>query len=176
MDLKELLTNTNLKPKERVEQLSTLLLNQMISVARLIEEAESMKDPLKASCIEALEHATEKKPEIADSRCLTFASSNLLAKAPRIKWESARVIGNIAHRFPEELELPVATLLVNTRHSGTVVRWSAAFALGRIIQLNLGLNKDLIPAVEAILNFEEKNSIKKIYLEALKKKEKHQSL
>jgi hypothetical protein len=52
---------------------------------------------------------------------------------------------------------------------GTVVRWSTAFALGQIIKIKSSLNKELIPTAEAICEREEKNSIKKIYLEALKK-------
>jgi hypothetical protein len=50
-----------------------------------------------------------------------------------------------------------------------VVRWSAAMALGEIIKFKTTVNKNLIPAVDGILKREEKNSIKKIYLAALKK-------
>jgi len=49
------------------------------------------------------------------------------------------------------------------------VRWSAAFALGEIVKLKTRYNKTLVPAIEAICNSEEKNSIKKIYLDAVKK-------
>jgi len=61
------------------------------------------------------------------------------------------------------------TLAFCAKDSGTVVRWSAAFALGQIIKLNTLRNKELIPAAEIIINREEKNSIKKIYTEAIKK-------
>lgn len=54
-------------------------------------------------------------------------------------------------------------------HEGTVVRWSAAFALGETIKLKLPLKKNLIPFAEEIALNEEKNSIKKIYQAAIKK-------
>ena len=90
-------------------------------------------------------------------------------KAPRIKWESAKVVANISHLYPDKLDEAINNLLSNSEHSGTVVRWSAAFALGQIIKIKTSRNKDLISAIESICKREEKNSIKKIYLDALKK-------
>jgi hypothetical protein len=49
------------------------------------------------------------------------------------------------------------------------VRWSAALALGEIIKMKTAINQELIPAIESICEQEEKNSIKKIYIAALKK-------
>jgi HEAT repeat protein len=79
------------------------------------------------------------------------------------------VIGNIAPLYPGKLKEAISNLLINTEHPGTVVRWSAAFALGEIVKMNTTLNKDLVPAIESICKREEKNSIRKIYLAALKK-------
>jgi HEAT repeat protein len=92
----------------------------------------------------------------------------LTEKAPRIKWESAKVVGNIAHLYPDKLDEAIKNLLINSEHTGTVVRWSAAFALGQIIKLRTSRNRNLIPAIESICKREEKNSIKKIYIAALK--------
>jgi hypothetical protein len=92
-----------------------------------------------------------------------------LDKAPRVKWESAKVIGNIAYLYPDKLDKAIGNLLTNSEFSGTVVRWSAAFALGEIVKLKTKRNKDLIPAVEAIIRRDDDNAIKKIYQAALKK-------
>ena len=86
-----------------------------------------------------------------------------------IKWESAKVVGNVSHLYPEKLDEAIGNLLVNSEHAGTVVRWSAAYALSQIIKIKTSRNKELIPTIESICEREEKNSIKKIYLEALKK-------
>ena len=169
MNLPEFFTDKSLKAKAKTEILSNWLLENPQELTKLIEFAGTAKDPIKATCIEAIEFATRQKPEICDLNCLKFVSGTLTAKAPRIKWESAKVIGNVAHLFPENLETAITNLLQNTEHEGTVVRWAAAFALGEIIKTKAPITKDLIPAAEAIANREEKNSIKKFYLEALKK-------
>ena len=62
-----------------------------------------------------------------------------------------------------------AVNFVNMEHPMTVVRWSAAFALGQILKLKTLRNKDLIQAIVSICNKEETNNVRKIYLNALKK-------
>jgi len=169
MDFQELLNDKSVKPKEKTETLSKWILDNPKKVDELIDFSKSSKDPIKATCIESMEFATKSNPEIASLTCLDFVAKSLTEKAPRIKWESAKVVGNIAHLYPDKLDEAIKNLLVNSEHSGTVVRWSAAFALGQIIKIKTSRNKDLIPAIESICKREEKNSIKKIYLDALKK-------
>ncbi len=169
IDLKKLLENKSLKAKEKTEALSTLLLDKKVSVDELLSFAAFVKDSLKASCIEALEFASKKNPAIVTKKCFEFVTVSLTEKAPRIKWESAKVIGNTGYLFPKQLDAAIGNLLINTEHTGAVVRWSAAFALGEIVQLKTAHNKILIPAIEAIMKREEKNSIKKIYVAAIKK-------
>jgi len=172
MTIDELLKDKAIKPKEKTEAISKWILDKSLPVDELIAFADKQKDPSKATCIEAMEYATKQSPNIADETVLTFVTNTLTAKAPRIKWESAKVIGNIAHLFPTKLEKSINNLLTNTEHEGTVVRWSAAFALGEILKLKTKYNKDLFPAIEAICVKEEKNSIKKIFLDAIKKTKK----
>jgi len=169
MDFKEILANKSLKAKEQTEKLSLWVAENTDKTLDIIAFAKTAKDPLKATCIEAFELATKTKPEISSLSLLDFVSHTLSEKAPRVKWESARVVGNIAHLYPKQLDMAIKNLLINTEHVGTVVRWSAAFALGEILKLKTPENKELIPAIENICDREEKNSIKKIYLAALKK-------
>lgn len=168
MDIKELVADKAIKAKEKTETISRALLDGSISMKDVIEFAAKGKDPVKATCIESIEFATKQNPEIANERVLAFVTQTLTEKAPRVKWESAKVVGNIAHLFPSDLDKAISNLLVNTEHSGTVVRWSAAYALGEILKLKTKHNKELLPAVEAICEREEKNSIRKIYLSAIK--------
>lgn len=169
MKIDELLKDKTKKQKDKIEIISKWILDNSLTIDELIAFAENQKDPAKATCIEAIEYATKQNPNIANETVLIFVTNTLTAKAPRVKWESARVIGNIAHLFPEKLEKPIDNLLANTEHKGTVVRWSTAFALGEILKLKTEINKDLLPAIEAICDKEEKNSIRKIYLDAIKK-------
>lgn len=169
MNISELLNDKTIKPKEKTEALSKLILDKKINLDDLIAFADKSKDPAKATCIEALEFATKQQATLADKNVFQFVTKTLTAKAPRVKWESAKVIGNTAHLFADKLDDAIKHLLHNSEHEGTVVRWSAAFALGEILKLKTTHNSDLLPAIEAIVNREEKNSIKKIYLDALKR-------
>lgn len=169
MTIREILGSKSVKPKEKMTILSSLLLEKRITLNELIEVARASKDSPKATCIEAIELATKADASIATKECLEFVSGALAEKAPRVKWESAKVIGNIAHLFPSRVDEALKNLLVNTEHEGTVVRWSAAYAIGEIVKLKTKRNKELVPAVEAICAREEKSSIRKIYAEALKK-------
>lgn len=171
MIIESILKDKNLKPKQKTELLVANFNSCKIKMIEILEFASKSKDSEKATCIEVLEFCTKSNPKVATLDCLNFATENLKSKAPRVKWESAKVIGNIAHIFPDKLDDTVTNLLENTKHSGTVVRWSAAFALGEIIKTKHPKTLKLIPALKNILESEEKNSIKKIYLSALKKVE-----
>lgn len=166
--IEALFKDKGLKPKARTEQLCQLLLQQQMAVPDLIAFARSAGDSPKATCIEALEFATRQDPALADTAVWELACTSLASKAPRVKWESAKVIGNIAHRFPQQVDEAIVPLLNNAEHTGTVVRWSAAFALCAILRLKTKRNKELVPAIEAILASETNNAVRKQYQAALK--------
>ncbi len=123
----------------------------------------------KATCIEAIECMTKNNLALVNKTLLEYVSGQLNAEEPRIKWESARVIGNIAGKFPLLLKKPAHNLLMNATHEGTVVRWATAYALREILKLNTGLNRELLPEIERLSNNEEDTAIKKKYQDALKK-------
>lgn len=164
----ELFADRTLKPKEKVEMLARLLAEKSIKVPELIAFAEGQKAAVKASCIEALEHLTKSQPKALPESGLDLCLRSLGHKEPRVKWESARVIGNCIQAFPKRAEEAMDALLPNAGHEGTVVRWSAAYALAQIILLRTPLNKKLIGQAAAIIKKEEKNSIRKIYEAAIK--------
>ncbi|WP_284459763.1 hypothetical protein [Chryseobacterium sp.] len=172
MTIEELINDKTIKAKEKTGLISQWILDKSLPLDELIAFAEKSKDPVKATCIEAIEYATKQNPDMADETAFAFVTTTLTEKAPRIKWESAKVIGNTAHLFSDQLDQSITNLLVNTEHEGTVVRWSAAFALGEILKMKTQHNTTLLPTLENISEKEEKNSIKKIYLDAIKKTKK----
>lgn len=169
MNISELLKNKSIKPKEKTEILANLILDGSVKVNDLIVLIRSLKDSEQATCIEALEFASKQNPKIATPQLFDLVSETLLSKAPRVKWESAKVIANTAALFQNNLDKAILNLLHNTEHTGTVVRWSAALALSEILKLKTPHQNQLIPAIQQLIDKEEKNSIKKIYQAGLKK-------
>ncbi len=169
MTITELFADRTLKPKEKVEMLARLLTEKNIKASELLSFAEGQKPPVKASCIEALEYVTRTQPKALPEAGLDLCLRSLADKEPRVKWESARVIGNCIQAFPKRADEAAKALLANADHEGTVVRWSAASALGQIILMRTPLNKKLVGQAEAISKKEEKNSIRKIYEAAIKR-------
>ena len=172
MTITELLNDKTKKAKQKVETISQWLLDGSMSTGEIIVFAEKAKDPEKATCIEAIEFATKQNPKIADENVLVFVTKTLTENAPRVKWESARVIGNIAHLFPTKLNKAISNLLINVEYDGTVVRWASAYALGEILKLKTKHNQDLLPTIEGICEREQDTGVKKKYLDALKKTKK----
>lgn len=169
MTIESILQDKTLKPKAKTELIGSLLAENALLINELLALARKLKDPDKATLIEAVEHASLKNAEVVTEEMFLLAIESLASKSPRVKWESARVIGNTAGHHPRLLEQAMNNLLNNTEFPETVVRWSAAFALGEIIKLKTAHNDALIPAAQAILEREDQNSIRKIYLAAMKK-------
>lgn len=141
-------------------------------IDELLAYAEKQKATDKATCIEAVELATKTKPNIADENLLDYVTKSLKDEEPRVKWESAKVVGNIAKLFPEKLDKAITNLLPNAENNGTVVRWATAYALAEIVKLKTENNVTLLPKVETLCDKEEDNGVKKKYLDALKKVKK----
>lgn len=165
----EIFADKTTKPKEKTESIAILLVSKKLLVSDLLKQAKDLKESPKATCVEAIEFATHTDKTIVKEKDLDYIIACLADKAPRIKWESAKVIANVISLYPKKIESALPDLLTNTEHTGTVVRWSAATAIGEILKLNQKINTTLLPTVNTIVEREEKNSIKKIYLQAIKK-------
>ncbi|MBP1644710.1 MAG: hypothetical protein H6Q16_285 [Bacteroidetes bacterium] len=172
MDIKELFNNKSIKGIEKVRQLTLAISNNEILIEDIKEICKTLKDSEIAYCMEAIEAVTISNPEISNIEYFKFASSYIDSKSNSLKRESARVIGNIAMLYPKDLDKPIKSLLNNTNDNGIVVRWSAAYALSRIVILPEYANSKLYDQLVEICDKEEKNSIKNIYLKAFKKRVK----
>ena len=169
MTISEIFADKALKPKDKTQKLCQHLDAGEITVSDLIIFADKSKDAVKATCIESLEYLTKRDASAIDVKVLEWVVALLSAKTPRIKWESARVIGNTIALHPNIAVRAIPGLLDNDNNDGTVVRWSAAYALVEILKLKLPINETLLPTLNNIMGQEEKNSIKKIYATAINK-------
>lgn len=167
-----LLQDKALKGKAKVEAIYHLLLGGTVTVDDLISLAVTLKGSEKGTCIEALEMLSRTEPSLCNSACFHFAVDCLGDKAPRVKWEAAKVVGHLAPYFKPQLTKALPALLKNSEDKGTVVRWSAAYALSAILLCRTKLNGDLKPAMKTILEREHNNGVKKIINAALNKLDK----
>lgn len=161
-----LLADKTKKPKQKTEALADALCTGHLSTDELLRFAASAKDAARATCIESLEFASRTHPEIATDAVFTFVVGQLSQQAPRVLWESAKVIGNIAAAHRDKLDKAIAALMPLSTHPGTVVRWSCAFALGEILKVRQ--DPSFLKTISGLAESEEKESIQKIYRKALK--------
>lgn len=172
MTLEEIFQDKSIKVKSKVSTIGIWLTNNELSIGELLTYAEKQKATDKATCIEAIEYATKRIPAIADENLFDYVAKALKDDEPRVKWESAKVIGNIVAFFPAQINTSINSLLSNAENTGTVVRWATAYALAEILKLNTDHNKKLLPKIELLCDKEEDNGVKKKYIDALKKVKK----
>lgn len=172
MTLEQIFQDKTIKAKGKVSIIGDWLINNELPLEELLSYADREKGSDKASCIEAVEYATKKMPSLADENLLDYVTKSLKDDEPRVKWESAKVIGNIAKIFPAKLGKTVSNLLPNAKNKGTVVRWATAYALAEILKLKIENYQDLLSKIEALSENEEDNGVKNKYLDALKKVKK----
>ena len=169
MTLENLFEDKTIKAKAKAKQIAEWLLNNELQIDELLAYAYKQNSTNKATCIEAIESATKKSPAIADEALLEFVTKALKDEEPRVIWESAKVIGNIAKKFPNQVDKSIENLLQNTENKGIVVRWATAYALAEILKLKTENNKALLPKIERLYENEGDNGVKKKYLDGLKK-------
>lgn len=169
MNLGSLFLDKSIKTKAKVATIGDSLIRGELTPEELIIFADQQKPVEMATCIEALEYATKKTPQVANEHLFTYVVKSLTMDEPRIKWESARVIGNIAKLFPSNIVEAIPQLLINAMHTGTVVRWASAYALAEIFKLKTEHNDSLRTNIEKLAAQESDTGVKKKYTDALKK-------
>lgn len=169
MTIEEIFQDKSIKAKGKAKSICEWLISGELPMEELMVFSQNQSAINKATCIEAVECATRKTTDIADESLLLYVTNALMHDEPRVKWESAKVVGNIAKKFPNRLNTSIENLLNNTNCEGTVVRWATAYALGEILKLQTENNKALLPKIEKLINAEADNGVKKKYIDAMKK-------
>ncbi|MHB1253797.1 MAG: HEAT repeat domain-containing protein [Candidatus Humimicrobiaceae bacterium] len=168
----EEILQSKLKPKEKIILLAKEIKKNKNFLSEIVGSFESAPAGDQGHLIESLEYASQDSPELVASY-LDFVICHLEDKAPRVKWECARIIANLALKFSDKTEKAIPGLLKNTKDKGTVVRWSVAFALGEIAKSNLKSEIILLPKMKGLIDKEANNGVKNVYIKALKVLEKN---
>ncbi|MFP3154650.1 hypothetical protein LQZ18_09530 [Lachnospiraceae bacterium ZAX-1] len=170
MDITLLLEDKSIKLSEKREQIANAVSTKAITVKEI---KTCCFDEKKIGVIlEAIESASRSNPSIADIEWLNYVELYILSSSNSLKREASRIIGNIAHLFPDNLDSSISKLIENTKNDGTVVRWGSAYALGRIILIPQFANSDLFDTLTDLAEQETESGVKNQYLGGLKKAEK----
>jgi len=97
-------------------------------------------------------------------------------KAARVRWGYPESIGNIAQKYPVQVEKAIPKLLGNLKDRSTVVRWCAAYALAEIARYNTGKQRELVEKPNSLIGIEQNNGVRNVYIKALKDIEKQQAV
>lgn len=169
MNLSIILSDPTLKGvKRRQAVVDYLLANDefLMEVSSLLSQLDERQT---ATILEAIEEVSNKNIKLLREEYLHFAEQFVCATNNSCKRESSRIIGNLCARFPQSLSESMPLLFSNTKDPGTVVRWSAAYALSRIVVLPNYAKSDLYDTLVAIEAKEEEPGVKSQYTKALKK-------
>lgn len=172
MDIAGLLNNKAIKSTEKRSIISDAIQLGSLTIQDIQALKGALDDPKMALILEAMEAITGKHPEAADLHWLTFTQAFISSPSNSIKRETSRIVGNIAHLFPNNLEAAIQKLLVNTSEEGSVIRWSSAYALSRIVSIPQYATSELFDMILALYERETDNGIKNQYLNGLKKARK----
>ena len=167
MKIIEDILKSTIKPKEKQLKLVEAVCNGKIKDNEFIEFFKSASDVDKGTCADVMKHVSEQKPEIL-APYIDVLVEYINYKTPRVKWGVPESIGNIAKKYPDEVEKAIPKLLLNTKDESTVVRWCAGYALTEIAKYNSKKQKELISIFSEILKKEKNNGVKNLYLKALK--------
>ena len=172
MDVARLLDDKATKPIEKRKKIAESIIMKILTIQEIQSLKNAFDDKKMTLILEAMEAVTVKNPEIADLDWLKFTQDFITSESNNIKREASRIVGNIAHLFPNDLAVAIDKLLVNTKNDGTVIRWGSAYALGRIIIIHQYANSELFDVITGLFENEKENGVKNQYLNGLKKAKK----
>jgi hypothetical protein len=172
MNMISLLDDKSLKSFEKREAIVDAIKLKVITIKELQPFKHVLDDKKMALILEAMEAVTGNNPEIADLEWLEFAQELITSESNSLKRESSRVIGNIAHLFPNNLETAIQKLMGNAKNDSTVIRWGSAYALARIIPIPQYANSELYDVISDLCEQEQENGVKNQYHSGLKKARK----
>ena len=169
MDVFEILNDKSIRKLEARKLIADSISDGSFSLTDFSGRAEQLNDKQTATFLEAIESVTGQKDSRLGVEYLKFAEKYILSDNSSCKREASRIVGNMAHLYPDELGVAIEALLKNTSVSGTVVRWGSAYALARIIVLERYRNSDLVNTVRDIYEAEQENGVRNQHAKALKR-------
>ena len=120
MDVFEILNDKRIRKLEARKLIADSISDGTFSLTDFSGRAEELKDRQTATFLEAVESITGQKDSRLDVEYLKFAEKYILSENNSCKREASRIVGNMAHLYPDELGGAVEALIKNTSVSGNV--------------------------------------------------------
>jgi hypothetical protein len=160
-----------MKHKEQVEIITALVESDQSTLAELFDILKNGTDVQKGTAAEVMKFVSKEKPDMMVPYIDTLIEY-IDYKAPRVRWGCPETIGNLAPKYPHEVEGAIPKLLGNLNDKSTVVRWCAAFALTEIAKYNLEKQDELVIIFRDLITVEQNNGVRNVYTKALNDIEK----
>lgn len=168
-DLNIILNDMNIKKIQARNMIVEAITKGVLSFEEIEEEARTLKDKKVSTILEAIEEVSNKSLIDLDVKYLDLAKRYINSEDNSCKREAARIIGNLASLYPESVGNCIEALISNANDKGTVVRWSSAYALSRIMLLANYRDSDMITRIKAVYEAEKDNGVRNQYVKAFKK-------
>lgn len=167
--MKDILNSKELNASKKQRTIEELIVCGKENTDSIISVAEELNDKHLAIVLSALESISRSHPDMVGQKGLDFAAKHIDSANNSVKREASRIVGNLCGFYSSIPDSAIRKLLDNTDDESTVVRWSSAYALSRIILTEKYISSDLVNRVENICEKEEDNGVKNQYLKSLKK-------
>ena len=168
------------KPKEKQNRLVAAVLSGEIPAGDLIAFFETANNTDKGACADAFKHISGRNPELL-APYIDLLIRYINHPLPRVKWGVPETIGILTRFFPRQTARAIPSLFKNTTDNRssidasildavntTVIRWCAAYALGEIAKFHPASREQLLPIFEQLIQSEQNNGVRKVYVKALK--------
>lgn len=159
--------SSKLSAKKKARAIADALSGGSLKPEALLEAGRKLPRAELAILIESLESATRKQPALAGDELFALLVESLADPAPRVRWEAARTVGNVASQHAGNLRPAARALLDNTANASTVVRWAAAQALTAILKTGYAENSFALQLTE-IAAREQDDGVRRVYEKAIR--------
>ena len=159
------------KHKELVAVMTEKAKGDKKILAQLFEILKTGSDVEKGTAAEVMKFVSKDNPELMVAY-IDVLIDYIDYKAPRVRWGCPESIGNLAQKYPDEVEKAIPKLMDNLMDKSTVVRWCAAYALTEIAKYNRKRQKELVKRFQELIKSEQNNGVRNLFVKANKDIEK----
>ena len=139
-----------MKPKERVGQIVEYIKIDTSSFDELMKIFRNGSDIEKGTCAKKMKFVSKDNHEIVVNY-IDELIDNINYKTSRVKWGVPESIGNLAQKYPKQVQKAIPNILKNTKDKSTVVRWCASYTISKIMKYNSELHGGLIKKINIII-------------------------